>query len=80
MIMGGWDRQEYFDDWWEYDLVQHVWRRNKDFKMPCKLGQFSACRYKNQIVIFAGFQADEGKPCSLLWTQEMGHPIYRNSA
>ena len=72
VVYGGWDRTQYFSDWWEYDMDNRVWTCY-DLDLP-PVGQHSMTLWKNQILIFAGHDPSTRAARNDTYIVHMGHP------
>jgi N-acetylneuraminic acid mutarotase len=72
VIIGGWDRERHFQDWFELNLETNEWSE-RQVELPFPIGQHAMVSAKNMIVLFGGFDARTGSASNVLFTHKLGH-------
>lgn len=73
-LLGGWDRQQHFKDFFEFDLDSLEWKK-LDVSFPYEskgIGQHSMCVHNNILYVFSGFDPISRNPSSRMLAYRLG--------
>lgn len=73
LTLFSWDRVNYFEDWYEFNLERRTWTQ-VEVEFPSRgIGQHTADVYENRVYVFGGFHAGKNMSAGDLWIYSLGH-------
>jgi len=74
-IIGGWNRTNHFNDWFEYNLETNCWSEKfVEFPFQGGFAQHTCVVKNNRLYIFGGHDSKEKRATEKLWGYFLGNP------